>query len=87
MTEADPHGFSAPLRQALIHPLKLGGAPRSWAILNGALSAAIVFSGAPIAGLLAACLGHALGVWLCRKDPLAPTLIARAMRLPARFER
>ncbi len=87
MSEDEPPGFSAPLRQGLIQPLMIGGAPRSWAILNGALAAAIAFSGALIPGVLAGILGHALGVWLCRKDPETPNLIVRAMRLPDRFER
>ena len=34
-------GFSAPVRRALTEPILLGGAPRSVAILNGTLAAAL----------------------------------------------
>lgn len=34
-------GFTAPVHRALIEPILLGGAPRTVAIVNGTLSAAI----------------------------------------------
>jgi len=36
-----PEGFEAPLHRALTEPILLGGAPRTVAIANGTLGAAI----------------------------------------------
>ena len=40
----DVPGFVAPVRQALTAPLLMGGAPRSYAILNGTLAAIVAFA-------------------------------------------
>lgn len=82
----DVPGYLAPVRQALTAPLLMGGAPRSYAILNGTLAAIIAFAGAIIPGVLLGVAGHILGVFLARKDPDAVEVLKRAMRIPNRLE-
>ncbi len=55
-------GFEAPLHRALTEPILLGGAPRSIAIVNGTLAAAIGLGLQQwIAGLGLWVVGHTLG--------------------------
>lgn len=82
----DVPGFLAPVRQALVAPILLGGAPRAYAILNGTLAAIIAFAGALVPGLLLGIAGHALGIVLARRDPDALAVLKRAMRLPDRLD-
>ena len=82
----DVPGYLAPARQALTAPLLMGGAQRSYAILNGTLAAIIVFAGAIVPGVLMGAAGHILGVFLARKDPDAVEVVKRAMRIPDRLE-
>lgn len=82
----DVPGYLAPVRQALTAPLLMGGAPRSYAILNGTLAAIVAFAGAIVPGVLLGVAGHILGVFLARKDPDAVEVLKRAMRIPTRLE-
>jgi len=82
----DVPGYMAPLRQALTQPILVGGAPRSYAILNGTLAMVIVFSGAILAGLILAVVGHVAGVLLARRDAQAIDVLRRGMRIPNRLE-
>jgi type IV secretory pathway TrbD component len=40
----------------------MGGAPRSYAILNGTLAAIVAFAGALLPGVILGIAGHVLGV-------------------------
>ncbi len=82
----DVPGYLAPVRQALTAPILMGGAPRSYAILNGTLAAIVAFAGAIVPGLLIGIAGHILGVLLARRDPDAVEVLQRAMRIPNRLE-
>lgn len=82
----DTPGFLVPVRQALTTPILFGGAPRAYAICNGAAAMVIAFAGAPLAGLAAGVAGHALGVFLARRDPHALEVLRRAMRIPDRLD-
>ena len=82
----DIPGYLAPVRQALTAPILMGGAPRSYAILNGTLAAIIAFAGAIAPGVALGIAGHILGVFLARKDPDAVEVLKRAMRVPNRLE-
>lgn len=79
-------GYLAPLRQALTQPILLGGAPRSYAILNGTLAAIIAFAGAPFWGLGIGIAAHALGVFLAKRDPDFVEVLRRAMKIKGRLE-
>ena len=85
----DPHdipGFLAPLRQALTQTILFGGAPRSFAILNGTLAMVVVFSGALLAGLILGVVGNVAGVSLARRGPQAMDVLKRGMRIPPHLE-
>ncbi len=74
-------GFEAPLHRALTEPILLGGAPRSLAIVNGTLAAALGLGlqmwGAGIAIWL---LGHSLAVFAAKRDPDFVPVLARHLR-------
>lgn len=82
----DVPGFLAPVRQALTQPILMGGAPRSYAILNGTLASIVAFAGAPIPGIILGIAGHVLGVFLARRDPDVIEVLKRAMRINGRLE-
>ncbi len=85
MTEPVP-GFVVPLHRALTEPILLGGAPRSIAILNGTLAAAISLGlRLWVAGLLIWLVGHGLAVWAAKRDPLFVDVVRRHVRLPGRL--
>lgn len=85
MTDLVP-GFVVPLHRALTEPILLGGAPRSVAILNGTLAAAVGLGlRLWIAGLLLWLIGHGLAVWAARRDPLFVEVVRRHLRIPARL--
>ena len=85
MTEPVP-GFVVPLHRALTEPILLGGAPRSIAILNGTLAAAISLGlRLWIAGLVLWLIGHGLAVWAAKRDPLFVDVVRRHVRIPGRL--
>ena len=85
MTEPVP-GFVVPLHRALTEPILLGGAPRSIAILNGTLAAAISLGlRLWLAGLLLWLIGHGLAVWAAKRDPLFVDVVRRHLRIPGRL--
>jgi type IV secretory pathway TrbD component len=89
MTMRDPRdvpGYLAPVRQALTQPILMGGAPRSYAILNGTLAAIVAFAGAIVPGIILGIAGHVLGVFLARRDPDVIEVLKRAMRISGRLE-
>ncbi len=74
-------GYEVPLHRSLTEPILLAGAPRSFAILNGTLAAAIGLGlRLWIAGLLIWLAGHAVAVWVTRKDPEFLTVLSRNAR-------
>ena len=74
-------GYEVTLHRALTEPVLLAGAPRSFAILNGTLAAAIGLGlRLWIAGLLIWLVGHAFAVWVTRKDPEFLTVLSRHAR-------
>ena len=85
MTEPVP-GFVVPLHRALTEPILLGGAPRSIAILNGTLAAAISLGlRLWVAGLLIWLIGQGLAVWAAKRDPLFVEVVRRHLRIPGRL--
>ena len=74
-------GYEVVLHRALTEPILLAGAPRSFAILNGTLAASIGLGlRLWIAGLLIWLAGHAIAVWVTRKDPAFLTVLSRHAR-------
>lgn len=77
-------GFEAPVHRALTEPILLGGAPRSVAIINGTLAAAVGLGlQLWIPGLVIWAVGHAAAVWAAKRDPLFVDVVRRHLRYPA----
>jgi type IV secretion system protein VirB3 len=74
-------GFEVPLHLSLTEPIKLGGAPRTIAIINGTLAAALGLGlRLWLAGLLFWVIGHTLAVFAAKRDPHFPQVLARHLR-------
>ena len=71
-------GFEAPVHRALAEPIRLGGAPRGLAIVNGTVAAALGLGLQQwLAGLLLWAVGHTLAVVASRHDPHVAPVLAR----------
>jgi type IV secretion system protein VirB3 len=82
--DAPVPGYIAPVHRALTEPILLGGAPRSVAILNGTLAAALGLGlRLWIVGILLWAIGHLAAVWAARRDPLFVEVVRRHLRIPA----
>ncbi len=76
-------GFVIPVHRALTEPILLAGAPRSIAILNGTLAAAIGLGlQLWLIGLLIWIVGHLAAVWAAKRDPLFVDVVRRHLRIP-----
>jgi type IV secretion system protein VirB3 len=79
-------GFYAPVHRSLSDPILLGGAPRTVAIANGTLAAAIGLGlRLWIPGLLLWAIGHAAAVWAAKRDAQFVDVVRRHLRYPAHF--
>ncbi len=76
-------GFAAPVHRSLTEPVLLGGAPRSVAIVNGTLSAALGLGlRLWFFGLLLWFVGHMIAVWATKRDPSFVEVVRRHLRIP-----
>lgn len=74
-------GFEIPLHRALTQPIFLGGAPRSVAIVNGTLAAAVgIGLQLWLPGALLWVVGHALAMWGAKLDPQFVEVFARHIK-------
>ena len=74
-------GFEVPLHRSLTEPILLGGAPRSVAIVNGTLAAALGLGlQLWLAGLAVWVIGHTASVYLAKKDPQFMEVLIRHLR-------
>ncbi len=74
-------GYEVPLHRSLTDAVLIAGVPRTFAILNGTIAAAIGLGlRLWIAGLLIWVLGHAIAVSVTRKDPAFLTVLSRHAR-------
>lgn len=77
-------GFHALVHRALTEPILLGGAPRSVAIANGTLAAAMALGlRLWIPGLVMWAIGHAAAVWGAKRDAQFIDVARRHLRYPA----
>ncbi len=76
-TGAPLEGFEVAIHASLGSPILLGGAPRSLAIVNGTVAAALGLGLQQwIVGLVVWAAGHSIAVIATRRDPdFAPVLI------------
>ena len=71
-------GFEVPLHRAVTEPILMGGAPRTVAIVNGTLAAALGLGQQLwIAGIVVWIVGHAAAVYAARKDPAFMAVLIR----------
>ena len=76
-------GFSVPVHRALTEPILLGGAPRSIAILNGTLAAALGLGlRLWLVGIGLWAVGHFAAVWAAKRDPAFVDVVRRHLRIP-----
>ena len=74
-------GFEVPLHRALTEPILMGGAPRTVAIVNGTLAAALGLGlQLWIAGIVVWIIGHAAAAYAARKDPAFMDVLMRHIR-------
>ena len=84
LTDEPVPGFYAPVHRALTEPILLGGAPRSVAILNGTLAAAVGLGlRLWIVGAVLWFLGHLAAVWAAKRDAQFVDVVRRHLRYPA----
>lgn len=80
-------GFEVPLHRSLTEPILMGGAPRSIAILNGTLAAAVgIGLQLWLSGIVFWIAGHALAVWGAKADPQFMEVFARHLKHRAFLE-
>jgi type IV secretion system protein TrbD len=79
-------GFEVALHRSLTEPILLAGAPRSIAIINGTIAAAIGLGLQMwLAGLVIWLAGHALAVFAAKHDPDFAGVLMRHLRQKERF--
>ncbi|HPB24100.1 VirB3 family type IV secretion system protein [Phenylobacterium sp.] len=79
----EPPGFSVPVHRALTEQILLGGAPRSIAILNGTLAAALGLGlRLWLVGLGLWAIGHFAAVWAAKRDPQFVEVVRKHLRIP-----
>ena len=77
-------GFSVSVHRALTEHILLGGAPRSIAILNGTLAAALGLGlRLWLVGIALWAIGHFTAVWAAKRDPQFVDVGRRHLRIPA----
>lgn len=77
----DTQGLFVPLHRALTEPILLAGAPRTVAIVNGTLAAALGLGlRLWLAGLLVWAAGHTLAVFAARRDPQVIEVLSRHLK-------
>lgn len=84
---AVPAGFEVPLHRALTEPILLGGVPRTVAIVNGTLAAAVGLGlQLWLPGLGVWLCGHALALWATRIDVQFMTVFGRHLKQRTYFD-
>ncbi len=74
-------GFETPIHRALVEPILLGGVPRSIAILNGTIAAALGLGLQQwIAGAMIWLAGHSIAALAARHDPDFFDVMVRHLR-------
>ncbi len=74
-------GYSIPLHRSLTEPILLGGAPRTAAILNGTLAAALGLGlQLAVVGIIYWVISHSLSVYFAKRDPKFMDVLARHIK-------
>lgn len=87
MSGEAPDGFVAPLRTSLTRPILLGGVPRTFAILNATLGAAIGLGlQQPMIGLPLWAIAQGAAAWAATRDPWFLDTWPRHLAKPVFFD-
>ena len=88
MEQAEPiDGFYAPVHRALTETILLAGAPRTVAIVNGTLAAAVGLGlRLWIVGVALWLIGHLAAVWAAKRDQDFVDVVRRHLRYPQHLE-
>ena len=74
-------GYEMPLHRSLTELMLMGGAPRSVAIVNGTLAAALGLGlRLWFVGVVVGVVGHALAVWAAKADPQFMDVFSRHIK-------
>lgn len=74
-------GFEVPLYRSLTEPVLLAGAPRSVAVVNGTIAAALGLGlQLWLAGLILWIVGHSIAVFAAKRDPAFVEVLLRHLR-------
>jgi type IV secretion system protein VirB3 len=74
-------GLEIPLHRALTEPILLAGVPRTIAIVNGTVAAALGLGlRLWIAGVAVAVIGHAIAAFAAKRDPRFVEVLGRHLR-------
>ncbi|GAB5508192.1 MAG: VirB3 family type IV secretion system protein [Rhizobiaceae bacterium] len=74
-------GYELPLHRSLTEPILMAGAPRTVAIVNGTLAAALGLGlQLWLAGIAVWIVGHSAAVYAARKDPAFMDVLIRHVR-------
>ena len=83
-TEEAIAGFYAPVRRSLTEPILLAGTPRSVAILNGTLAAAVALGlRLWLVGIVLWLVCQCAALWATRRDAAFVDVVRRHLRYPA----
>ncbi|WP_371397388.1 VirB3 family type IV secretion system protein [Fretibacter rubidus] len=76
-----PEGFTIPVRRSLTEPILLGGVPRTAAILNGTLAAALGLGlQLWLLGIIYYVCAHTLCVFFASRDPQFMEVLVRHIK-------
>ena len=76
-------GFVAPVHRSLTEPILLGGAPRTLAIVNGTLAAALGLGlRLWVTGIVLWIVAHTASVWAAKRDPMFVEVVRSHLRIP-----
>ncbi|MDE1997231.1 MAG: VirB3 family type IV secretion system protein [Rhizobiaceae bacterium] len=77
-------GFTVPVHRALTEHILLGGVPRSVAILNGTVAAALGLGlRLWLIGIGLGAIGHVAAMWAAKRDPMFVDVVRRHLRIPS----
>ena len=79
-------GFSVPIHHAMISPLTIAGAPRTFTLLNGTVTAAMTVGLQTPFYLPIGIFLHLLAVWATKKDPEFFDILLRHIKQKRNFE-
>jgi type IV secretory pathway TrbD component len=79
-------GFEVPIHRSLTQPILIAGVPRDYALLNGTLTAALLFGMQTVFALPLGAIAHLVAVQLTKRDPQFLQTIKRHLHQKPYYE-